>query len=66
MSQENSSKGVALFLLLLTVLSAVEPLLLRFAAPLTLGGLPVAASAAPISKEAFMRRLVDWLETEGF
>lgn len=53
-------------MLLLTVLSAVEPLLLRFAAPLTLGGLPVAASAAPISKEAFMRRLVDWLETEGF
>lgn len=59
---KGGSKGVAL-LLLLTVLSAVEPLLLRFAAPPALGGSPAAASAAPISEEAFVRRLADWLET---
>jgi hypothetical protein len=58
MPQVNSSKGVALFLLLLTVLSAVEPLLLRFAAPLTLGGLLTTASATPISEEEFVKRMI--------
>ncbi|MCC6050988.1 MAG: hypothetical protein LM580_09790, partial [Thermofilum sp.] len=64
MPQVNSSKGVALFLLLLTVLSAVEPLLLRFAAPLTLGGLLTTASATPISEEEFVKRMTQWLHAQ--
>jgi hypothetical protein len=58
MRQKGGSKGVALSLLLLTVLSAVEPILLRFAAPTVPNGLPVSVSAAPISEEAFVNRLL--------
>ena len=58
MRLQNCSKGFALSLLLLTVLSVVEPILLRFAAPTVPNGLPVSVSAAPISEEAFVNRLL--------
>jgi hypothetical protein len=63
MRQKGGSRGAALFLLLLAALSAAEPLLRSAALPAP-SGLPASASAAPISEEAFVRRLAGWLETE--
>lgn len=51
-------------MLMLTVLSAAEPLLLRFAAPLTLGGLLATASATPISEEEFVKRMIQWSQIQ--